>query len=64
MAPQTQEEEAMKSLGEIAYTAYREHAKGHSLVSGAPLPEWLGLPPGIIDAWEVAAQAVKAAGDE
>ena len=49
----------MVSLGQLAYEAYRDSARGVSLISGAKLPPWLELPAGIIDAWEAAAQAVR-----
>ena len=45
--------------GEIAYEAYRDASDGKSLVSGAPIPAWADLSPGIRSAWEASAQAVR-----
>jgi hypothetical protein len=49
---------AQNTSGQIAYEAYGAQANGVSLVSGAELPPWHGLPASIRDAWESAGQAV------
>ncbi len=49
-----------KDYGKIAYTAYRAHSQGKSLVSGADIPEWEHLKVDIQIAWEKAAKAVVA----
>lgn len=49
----------MPEWGEIAYEGYRDHARGHSLVSGAPLPERDKMPAEIQEAWQAAARAVR-----
>lgn len=51
------------AYGKDAYEAYRNHAGGKSLVSGAALPEWSELPASIQGAWEAAAEAAVAAAD-
>jgi hypothetical protein len=45
------------TVGRAAYEAYREKAGGHSLVSGAALPDWDALPELIQDAWDAAGVA-------
>ena len=47
-----------KSHGQRCYEAYRTHAGRRSLVTGADLPEWEGMPPEIQAAWQAAASAV------
>lgn len=49
----------MRTLGQIAYEAYRNCSNGKSLVSGAPIPTWENLSAEIRAAWELAAFAVK-----
>lgn len=50
--------DAARSIGQVAYEAYRERSGGVSLVSGAQLPHWDDLSPVIAEAWEAAAAAV------
>jgi hypothetical protein len=50
--------EAARSIGQVAYEAYRDRSDGVSLVSGERLPDWDGLSPVIAEAWEAAAAAV------
>lgn len=47
----------MKSLGEIAYTAYCENVQWKS-VRGEALPDFSQVSPRIRHAWEIAALAV------
>lgn len=54
----------MKSNGQIAYEAYRNHSGGKSLISGATIPEWPDLPIAIQEAWVVAGDALLEARDE
>lgn len=49
---------SMPGYGQIAYEAYRDHADGNSLISGAALPEWVLLHSRIQEAWDAAAKAV------
>jgi hypothetical protein len=44
---------------EVAYSAYREHTGGVSLVSLEPIPEWEKLTPQIQWAWKAAAHAMR-----
>jgi hypothetical protein len=48
----------MRSLGQVAYEAYRNHTGGVSLVSGAKIPEWQELNVEIKAAWNAAAAAI------
>lgn len=48
----------LASKGRVAYEAYCRQTGGKSLVSGASLPDYDGLRPDIIEAWEKAAAAV------
>jgi len=48
----------MNDLGKLAYTAYCQSSGGKSLISGAKLPEWVGLQENIQTAWTAAACAV------
>ena len=48
----------MKTNGQIAYEAYRDHSKGVSLVSQQPIPEWGFLGAEIKAAWEAAANSL------
>lgn len=47
------------TLGEIAYTAYRESTGGRTY-SGAEMPLWADLPLAIQWAWQAAGTAVSA----
>ena len=47
-----------KSIGEIAYEAYRKFSGGKSLVSWQDIPEFAALSVAIRNAWEAAADAV------
>ncbi len=49
--------------GQIGYEAYCEKTNWKSLVSGAQLPAWDAVTPGIKEAWESAAAAVLVHGD-
>lgn len=50
-----------KSFGQVGYEAYAAKTDWKSLVSGQDLPQWDALTPGIRDAWEASATAVKEA---
>ena len=43
---------------EVAYEAYRQHAGGVSLISGAPIPPFEDLDPRVKAAWAAAASSV------
>lgn len=47
----------VKTLGEIAYTAYCENVEYKS-VMGVTLPDWTNQRPRLRHAWEIAAAAV------
>lgn len=47
-----------KTLGEIAYEAYRAKSGGVSLVSGQAIPAFADLTDPIKEAWEAAGSAV------
>lgn len=47
-----------KTLGQIAFEAYREVRQGEAY-DGTFIPEWKDIREGVKDAWEVAALAVK-----
>ena len=49
---------AVVEEGQVAYTAYRDHTNGRSLVSGEPIPEWEFLPEQVKAAWQAAGEAV------
>jgi hypothetical protein len=49
----------VSDLGKVNYEAYREFTHGRSLVSGAMLPEWGGLPHEIQAGWNAGADAVE-----
>ena len=49
-----------KTLGQIAYEGYAANSDWKSLASGADLPQWADTKPEIREAWEAAAEAVKA----
>jgi hypothetical protein len=49
----------MPDFGKLAYDAYRQFSDGKSLISGAPIPEWDGMPVLIRAAWCAAADAVE-----
>lgn len=49
-----------KSLGEIAYEAYRVSSNGKSLVSGQNIPSFANLSEPIQTAWQAAGDAVAA----
>lgn len=46
-----------KTLGQVAYEAYKDFSQGKSLISGANLPEWEDQAVEIQAAWEEAGQA-------
>lgn len=49
----------MSDPGEVAYSAYKEFARGVSLLTGDALPEWSALKESIKDAWRHAASVVR-----
>ncbi len=48
----------MEQMGRIGYEGYCATTNNRSLVSGAPLPPWGGLPENIQNAWNAAAKAI------
>lgn len=48
----------IKSLGQVAYEAYRATTQWKSLISGALLPKWDIVKPEIKEAWEAAGRAI------
>ena len=49
----------MRSLGEVAYEAYRKYADGKSLLTGLSIPPWSALSEEIKAGWEAAGEAVR-----
>lgn len=47
----------MKTLGQIAFEAYKEHRQGIAY-DGTPLPLWEEINAGVRSGWEAAAAAV------
>ena len=47
-----------KSLGQIAYEAYKQHSLGKSLVNGDDLPPWEALDYKIQSGWQFAGERV------
>ena len=45
-------------LGQVAYTAYRDHTGGKSLITGDEIPTFVNLRVDMQNAWIAAAQAV------
>ena len=47
-----------RSLGQVAYEGYAEHAGWNSLISGAQLPPWDNQSAEVQQAWQAGAEAV------
>lgn len=48
-----------RTLGEVAYEAYRKHADGKSLITGLGIPHWGALSAEVQAGWEAAGAAVR-----
>jgi len=48
---------AAKTLGQVAYEAYRNKSGGKSVISGSPLPEWNSQSDAVKECWQAAGEA-------